>query len=142
MKLMVNKDNIIGHEEIALNGLTMIVGEDNSGKSTIGRTLFSVVKALNNTLDVDSNYITHKVRSHLTNLRSRLHSVKSEDFFLQGEPNSQRRVFCSIIDYQKDLEAYPSVDDYVSDKSARIFNMEITPRMKLLLMGDFYRCDN
>lgn len=38
----------IEHANIALNGLTIIAGENNTGKSTIGKTVFSIFQGLKN----------------------------------------------------------------------------------------------
>ncbi len=37
---------IIKHAEIALNGLTVIAGENDTGKSTVGKLMFAIVKTL------------------------------------------------------------------------------------------------
>ena len=49
MELKIQNVNIIKSADIKLNGLTVIVGENDSGKSTVGRVLFSVIKSLVNT---------------------------------------------------------------------------------------------
>ena len=49
MELKIQNVNKIKFADIKLNGLTVIVGENDSGKSTVGRVLFSVVKSLVNT---------------------------------------------------------------------------------------------
>jgi len=46
MRLTISNLNIIGHAEIAINGLAVIAGENGTGKSTVGKTLFSTLKAI------------------------------------------------------------------------------------------------
>ena len=46
MKLTLQNFAKIDHADIILDGLTVIAGENNTGKSTIGKVLFSVFDAL------------------------------------------------------------------------------------------------
>lgn len=47
MRLKLTNINKINRADITLNGLTVIAGINDSGKSTIGKVLFSIIKALN-----------------------------------------------------------------------------------------------
>lgn len=46
MKIELHNINIVKDASLLLNGLTVIAGENDSGKSTVGRVLFSTVKAV------------------------------------------------------------------------------------------------
>lgn len=48
MKLTLDRFAGIGHAEIRLDGLTVIAGQNNTGKSTVGKSLYSLFNALNN----------------------------------------------------------------------------------------------
>lgn len=48
MRLKLDKIGIIEDSEIDINGLTVITGRNNSGKSTVGKTLYSLVQAVCN----------------------------------------------------------------------------------------------
>lgn len=48
MKLYLDKVGIINDSTIELNGLTVITGLNNSGKTTVGKVLFSICDALEN----------------------------------------------------------------------------------------------
>ena len=48
MELLLQNIGIIGNAKIALNGLTVICGSNNSGKSTAGKALYATVESLNN----------------------------------------------------------------------------------------------
>lgn len=48
MKLKIDKVGIIDNSEIDINGLTVITGRNNSGKSTVGKTLYSLVESVCN----------------------------------------------------------------------------------------------
>lgn len=48
MKLTVDNFAFVKHADIAMDGITVIAGNNNTGKSTIGKILFSIFAALNN----------------------------------------------------------------------------------------------
>ncbi len=47
MKLKLENIGMIRHADIRLDGLTVIAGENDTGKSTVGKIIFSLVNALN-----------------------------------------------------------------------------------------------
>lgn len=47
VKLTFTNIGMVEKAEIELNGLVCIAGENNTGKSTVGKWLFSIVYALN-----------------------------------------------------------------------------------------------
>ena len=51
MRLSISDINKIGKADIKINGLTVIAGTNDSGKSTVGKMLFSIIKALTNSKD-------------------------------------------------------------------------------------------
>lgn len=53
MKLRVDNFALIKHAEIDIEGITVIAGNNNSGKSTVGKVLFSIFSVLDN--------INHKI---------------------------------------------------------------------------------
>lgn len=72
MKLGLSNINKIRQADIKLNGLTVIAGTNDSGKSTIGKILFSIIKALDNCKDSSrliDDTIGKKLRLLYTNLR-------------------------------------------------------------------------
>ncbi|MGL4854417.1 MAG: hypothetical protein ACRC37_04110, partial [Lentisphaeria bacterium] len=48
MELEIKNIGIIHHAKIKFNGLTIIAGENDTGKSFVGKTIFAIVKAFNN----------------------------------------------------------------------------------------------
>lgn len=48
MKLRIDNFALIKHAEIDIDGITVIAGNNNSGKSTVGKILYSMFNALNN----------------------------------------------------------------------------------------------
>ena len=47
MRLKIKNIGIIKEADIKLSGLTVIAGENDTGKSTVGKLMFSIIKALN-----------------------------------------------------------------------------------------------
>ena len=47
MKLKLENIGMIRHADIKLDGLTVIAGENDTGKSTVGKLIFSLIKACN-----------------------------------------------------------------------------------------------
>ena len=48
MKLTLKNLGMLREAEIRLDGLTVITGENDTGKSTVGKLLFALIKAFNN----------------------------------------------------------------------------------------------
>jgi predicted ATPase len=59
MKIKIENVNVIKSAEIALNGLTVIAGENNTGKSTIEKLLFTIIKA--NKSKITPRYLTYNL---------------------------------------------------------------------------------
>ncbi|WP_239650422.1 AAA family ATPase [Brachyspira hyodysenteriae] len=53
MELQLRNIGMIKEADITLDGLTLIAGENDTGKSTVGKALYSVVAGLNN---AEKNY--------------------------------------------------------------------------------------
>ena len=56
MKLELNNIGIIKKADIKIDGLTVIAGENDSGKSTVGKVLYSLVKSIALANDTKFNY--------------------------------------------------------------------------------------
>lgn len=73
MRLSISDINKIGKADIKINGLTVIAGTNDSGKSTVGKMLFSIIKALTNSKDSSKSIddtINTKVKALYRNLIS------------------------------------------------------------------------
>ena len=51
MKLYLNNVGIVKDSEVKLHGLTVITGKNSSGKTTVGKTIYSLISAGNNTVE-------------------------------------------------------------------------------------------
>lgn len=69
MKLKLQNILKVESADIELGGLTVLTGENNSGKSTVGKILFTILKAVNNVRQVDKYNCAHQVFSDLSYIR-------------------------------------------------------------------------
>lgn len=53
MRLKLHNILKIEDADIEIGGLTVLTGENDSGKSTVGKVMFSLLKALNNVRQID-----------------------------------------------------------------------------------------
>ena len=77
MKLKLHNILKIEDADIEIGGLTVLTGENNSGKSTVGKILFSILKAVNNVRQVDKMKTISLIRTELISLKRMFH--RSED---------------------------------------------------------------
>lgn len=136
MRLLIENIAKVKSADVKLNGLTVIAGENSSGKSTVGKVLFSTVKALaearNDTDKNRLNAINKQVTSLYTRLRgafSRYENKEYDELF----PLPQR-TFTKVL---MDAEESGNFDDYLEKLTDAIQNFEqVTPRLKALMMRD------
>lgn len=76
MKLVVENFALIKHAEIAIDGITVITGDNDSGKSTVGKILFSIFAALGN---IESKIEEQKLRMIRKIVAFRIYRIAGED---------------------------------------------------------------
>ena len=136
MKLSLRNVNKIHAADVELNGLTVIVGENDSGKSTIGRILFSVVKALTGTKENDERKKHDRLMKYADALYKRLISVEPI-FSIGNKANEGKTLFprnaWQFVEQVKDVF---DIDSYIEMLSESIDDMSATPKMKSLMKKD------
>lgn len=80
MILSINNINKVQEALIKLNGLTVIAGENGSGKSTVGKMLFSVVQVLKSTQDKSFSKSDNLLDKHIRALYTRIRSIRALRF--------------------------------------------------------------
>lgn len=75
MKLCVDNFALIKHAEIDIDGITVIAGNNNSGKSTVGKILFSIFTALTN---IDEKIENQRYQMIQRTFISMLHQASGE----------------------------------------------------------------
>ncbi len=69
MNLKLHNILKIKDADIEIGGLTVLTGENNSGKSTVGKILFSILKATNNVRQLDKMKTVSIIRRELLSLK-------------------------------------------------------------------------
>ena len=73
MNLKLHNILKIKDADIEIGGLTVLTGENNSGKSTVGKILFSILKATNNVRQLDKMKTVSIIRRELLSLKRQRH---------------------------------------------------------------------
>ena len=132
MELKLNYVNRIKSADIMLNGLTIVVGPNNSGKSTIGRTLYSIVKAIANTNMVSEEDNDVRLRRHIDSLYSRLRGLRFTE---------RREELINIFprnnnDFLNQIKDSADPQSFIKERMSFVSDLDIVPRQRKLLMED------
>lgn len=128
MRLHLQNINIIAEADIVLDGLTVIVGSNDSGKSTVGRLLFSSVKAMSTALDFDAKSMLSK---HVKSLYRRINSyigVRDEECMVLF-PNTQSK-------FKKLLQETDDINQFINKRMNYIDSLDLAPTYKAFLRND------
>ena len=68
MRLKIKNIGMISNADIKLNGLTVIAGENDTGKSTVGKILFCIIKTVSRYQEDFSESKEHKIKELLSKL--------------------------------------------------------------------------
>ena len=136
MELKIQNVNKIKFADIKLNGLTVIVGENDSGKSTVGRVLFSVVKSLVNTKVNNVRKQEKQLEKHVQSLFRRLASVGIGKYSIAGSNRKISPLPRNSYELVDELKKAESIDEYIEDISLFLDDLETTPRIKSLMKED------
>lgn len=150
MKISVQNFGIISDASIEINGISLIAGPNDSGKSTIGKIFYSLVRGLNPDEDI---FITEKndtIRRFYQNILRILRDDKNIDISIYqtnrindewissietlaenfvGTQKNQLLRFCKIIKYQNEIE-FNSIENKnieINNYFLTEFNDEIQP---------------
>ncbi|WP_165157779.1 AAA family ATPase [Parabacteroides sp. ZJ-118] len=110
MRLELKNINKIAYADVRLNGLTVIAGTNDSGKSTVGKALFSVVKSIGLVKTLTAEVQRERIRKLL-------HRLERGVFTLSRESGNQ-----SAHDLMRQIEDFKQQGDVVDDR----FFMELS----------------
>lgn len=79
MELTLKNTAMIEEAHLAFDGLTVITGENDSGKSTVGKLLFSIIKSFNRHEQGESSFRLKKFRDLTEKHRSRFNKEIAND---------------------------------------------------------------
>lgn len=145
MRLKFNNVNIVESADIKLDGLTVIAGENGCGKSTVGKLLFSSVKAISNLGPVKQNYKQELLNKYVDSLYKRLpvavyrHKNPQFDKVFPFPPYKLVNTFMKIYDDEllEDEVKKARYREITNEMQMVVNSMEdLTPRIKRLIAGD------
>lgn len=136
MRFVIENINKVSKADISLKGLTVIAGENDSGKSTVGKLLFSTIKALANTkLNTDSQRQS-LLKKYLSSLSGRVSKeMRSQDKGLDELRSNVFRLLLALELVPKKCLAQASV--FLPEWEDTINCSEnLPPRTKTLMLQD------
>ena len=129
MRLEIQNINKIKEADIALNGLTVMVGENDMGKSTIGRAFFSTIKAVSNMRSLSNESSANKAFKHIDSLYKHFYGKKIIDGTMDLLPRVKSEMERICLD-----EAERNA--FLDHLNAKIEDIDLSPRQKSLLKED------
>lgn len=138
MKLKLENILKVASADIELGGLTVITGENDSGKSTIGKILFSILKSVNNVRQVDKNKTIQDIRRLLLLIKRLFINTSNESFELLEdlqlisidlvENNISIEELCSNIEHEAKIRNFPTrryafLKDYTSQIKEKLLSL-------------------
>lgn len=143
MKIEMENINKVRRASIRLDGLTVIAGENDSGKSTISKMIFSNVKAFAKISGFKDASIGDRIKDPVYRLYKRL-SVPLRNPFLSGGSGHYEPFGACADEFIERLCNYGS--EFFHEELARIrhwldCNNELPPRIKALAKEDLTSID-
>lgn len=135
MKLKIKNINKVKDAVISLNGLTVIAGANSSGKSTVGKLLFSMIKAMSNAELLSSQTHEGKLQKRVDSLYSRASSCFSRHDLPNVEelmPLPSNKMTEKLLSFS-DNEA---IEQYLLSLSSIFASSDLTPRLRTLFDQD------
>ena len=131
MRFVLKNINKVQEADILLKGLTVIAGENDSGKSTVGKLLFSTIKAL-----ADTDVRTDAKRDAL--LQKHVHSLFSRlPWSLWNKGRSSNLFPLNPDDFVRGMQQASSLKDFLQLRIEAIdADEKVTPRLRSLLLSD------
>ena len=126
MRLNITHINKIKKADIVLNGLTVIAGNNDSGKSTVGKLLFSVIKSLSN---------ADRLSSQSQDRIMRVNSALLYAYVTHAEKESGEKIKGVILPststaFLKDAESFANDKRWVSQLKRKLEKINIVPQKR------------
>lgn len=137
MNLKLHNILKIKDADIEIGGLTVLTGENNSGKSTVGKILFSILKATNNVRQLDKMKTVSIIRRELLSLKKMFHSSENISFLEDIQILSLNLIDrgISVDEMRQILEIDAEKRDF-SSRSVAIMQNRLTRIDKLIIKLD------
>lgn len=163
MQIRLKNIGIVKDSTIILDGLTVITGKNNSGKTTVGKALYSLLDAVSNIQRKAENDKCVYVIKHLSNLGDTLEflrysrnlvytdetdifanypvlkSVITREYRREISPDTMEDLVHRLIDELKNLDTSFFVDQVEMSRNSRIFRIKALDSQKDSLKDSFDR---
>lgn len=126
MRLNITHINKIKKADIVLNGLTVIAGNNDSGKSTVGKLLFSVIKSLSNADRLSSQSQDRIMRVNCAALYAYVTHAEKES----GEKIKGVILPSTSTAFLKDAESFANDKRWVSQLKRKLEKINIVPQQR------------
>lgn len=156
MKIEISNINKVEHASVLLNGLTVIAGENDTGKSTISKMIFSNIKAHSNITNYNKTAVSEKIEPYVSVLFKRLRLarvsynrrehvpiwVEKRNFIEElcslpkEEVRSYLQSFCNGIEDDERLSLHKLIEKDLSSIETCLLNND---NPAALLSGEVYR---
>ena len=127
MRLNITHINKIKKADIILNGLTVIAGNNDSGKSTVGKLLFSVIKSLSNADRLNSQSQDRIMRLNCAALYMYVKHTETES----GEKIKGVILPSTAAAFLKEVESFANDKRWVSQLKDKLEKINIVPQALL-----------
>ncbi|HZG86232.1 AAA family ATPase [Paenibacillus sp.] len=129
MRLEMKNIGLLGKADIEINGLTVIAGENDTGKSTIGKVLFSIIKAFTR---YSEDFAEETRKSYFNMLETVYFQLRKYVDFNEHEALRKEflppRIFRDI-EYSLDVGNFENIDLILSQKIELIKNLNLPTRI-------------
>ncbi len=145
MKLQLTNIDKIANAEIEIKGLTIIAGANNTGKSTVGKALFTVIKALMVALNNTEEQKLLKLKKNISAIYSQLNIIGLDTREMKDEirqefsPNVFLNQIINFVDFRHSLLPEIIKDEFVrlmQSKIEFINKIDISPRQKKIVLDE------
>lgn len=124
MKLKLENIGAIRNANIDINGLTVIAGENSTGKSTIGKLIYTIVKSLNNfkveNVGFQLSSLKDVTRDFSFIVKKQEMKVLEEDYY-KDLCNNCDKLLHAIDELQFYIQSEESTTKFVADKMEWLF---------------------
>ena len=125
MKLSLKNIGKIKEATVEINGITVIAGENNTGKSTVGKVLYSIfnsfynineqihmerVQSVENLLDIMYSNTTNRLTSRVNTEEIAEVILEHEVTYRSNVERLKEEILKSILQYDKNFEKYFKID--------------------------------
>ena len=130
MKVELKNINKIRNASIELNSLTVIAGANDSGKSTVGKVLFSTIKALISGLSDSDEQKKEVINERTTSLIRRLNTLRMD----KETDEKRRELFNFEFRHQLQQKNISDLNQIIKEREEWLNSLDIAPRQKMLAL--------